>query len=422
MNKRRTVSFKSIFASFLNMGMAMILFMGTPNLVWSFTSLQKLAATGGAETSGSSVYSETQFNAIIHNAVSLSLGNTKLILSASFISADSPDAELYYRVQGDTNTVYTTSAFSNYKVVNNGNSVAGSIKGAPVNSKMFTGRAQLPKEVMVAPGIEYYIVFKGKNKTHTFRSAEDPQTIKIQGEVCASQNMSASGAPGFFSLPLAAMPAGLASLKMTNGSLASGTNVELCLKQSGALPANMRPASNMVLDQTPAAFIELIPDRTQFKKPVELTLGYNDFDQDGIVDDTNISVKALKLFWWDNFEWRMIGGKVNQDEQTVTANLAHFSLYALFAANNNGSIHPKERIITPATQDGINDFANFDGLDGQTFTVKIFDITGRQIKSFSDRTIWDGTNDFGQVVETGAYIYQVDIQGKIYSGVIAVAK
>jgi gliding motility-associated-like protein len=80
---------------------------------------------------------------------------------------------------------------------------------------------------------------------------------------------------------------------------------------------------------------------------------------------------------------------------------------------------PAKKIITP-NGDGINDEADFSGLAEE---VKIFDITGRKIRSVSAGTgQWDGKDDDGSVVESGVYIYQFKVDGTLVSGVIAVAK
>jgi len=50
---------------------------------------------------------------------------------------------------------------------------------------------------------------------------------------------------------------------------------------------------------------------------------------------------------------------------------------------------PKEKIITPATVDGYNDFASFGGL-GPDDTVNLFDIRGRRVRELKTDFTWDG--------------------------------
>ena len=79
---------------------------------------------------------------------------------------------------------------------------------------------------------------------------------------------------------------------------------------------------------------------------------------DGFVDDIfpPLDATTLKLFYWDGYSWRYVGGVVNTENHTVTAEISHFSMYALFAARGFESkdFRPYERIITP-NGDGIND-------------------------------------------------------------------
>ena len=72
--------------------------------------------------------------------------------------------------------------------------------------------------------------------------------------------------------------------------------------------------------------------------------------------------------------------------------------------------------------------AIFDGLDGLTnyFRVEIFDITGRRVRTVEQVGRWDGKDDFGQVVESGVYLYQVHIRDsfndRTVHGLVTIAK
>jgi flagellar hook assembly protein FlgD len=56
--------------------------------------------------------------------------------------------------------------------------------------------------------------------------------------------------------------------------------------------------------------------------------------------------------------------------------------------------------------------------------VEIFDVNGRRVRSLTGvgTVPWDGTDDSGDIVESGVYIYQYTDSGKRISGVVAVAK
>ena len=63
----------------------------------------------------------------------------------------------------------------------------------------------------------------------------------------------------------------------------------------------------------------------------------------------------------------------------------------------------------------------FDGITPGTRVV-ILDLSGRVVRDFSDRTLWDGRDNAGRVVESGLYLYQVHAENGIVSGTVTVAK
>jgi gliding motility-associated-like protein len=230
------------------------------------------------------------------------------------------------------------------------------------------------------------------------------------------------------------MPAGGGRITMSDGDARFGSTY-LDMKsgcESGGVNMTSRKVNPMSLpgiSGTPGLIIyEFHPERPcNFTKRAEIALKYDDENGDGIVDGTNIQVKDLKLYWWDNFEWRYIGGASEKNSRLVKAGLTHLSVFGLFAGVLDPDFRPREKIITP-NGDGMNDIAVFDGLDGQPyyFTVKIMDIQGRQIRTLEQFGRWDGRDDQGNTVEGGVYLYQISLNegfgGRTVSGLITVAK
>jgi hypothetical protein len=159
-------------------------------------------------------------------------------------------------------------------------------------------------------------------------------------------------------------------------------------------------------------------DKLMFKKRVTIILAYE--DREGVLEE------RLRIFWRDLLDWRLTGGKVDKEKNLVTAtNVMHLSRFALFPIRFGLSLdacRPVRKIITPALRDGMNDEVEFENLDGKEFTIRIYDITGKRIRTLRNNPIWDGTDDDGDIVESGVYIYQLKVEGKVVSGVIAVAK
>lgn len=217
-------------------------------------------------------------------------------------------------------------------------------------------------------------------------------------------------------------------LDIPQGALSEQVNITII--QRNPNDPDIPDGNGACASKRPVAVYEFKPSRLNFKKQVEMCLLYFDLDNDGKIDETEIEEKKLGIFWWDGFDWRYVGGRVDPDKNTVTSKIIHFSsLYAVFPVRplSASDYRPKEKIITPSLRDGINDFATFDGLCDD-YEIKIFDITGRLVKKFTPSVgnIWDGTDESGNVVESGVYIYQINtkINGekKIVSGTITVAK
>ena len=166
---------------------------------------------------------------------------------------------------------------------------------------------------------------------------------------------------------------------------------------------------------------------TVFGAPVKIVLAYADLNNDGIVDDTGIEASRLRVFYYDINKWRLVGGSVDLNNHTVSVDTNHFSVYALFAINSQAAnivanIESKEKFLTPAKADGINDVATF-GTD--TREVEIYDLKGKRIFSAASSSVivWNGKDESGKIVESGAYIAKMkDAQGKRYYQTIIVAK
>jgi hypothetical protein len=196
----------------------------------------------------------------------------------------------------------------------------------------------------------------------------------------------------------------------------------------------VKPSDDDELNARPVSAFNFGPDGTVFAKPVTLALHYYDLDNDGNVEypdgtPTEYNERDLRVFWWDGFEWRLLGGRLDAENNTLTIQTSHFSIYGIFArtAMTAADYRPKEKIITPATAGG-DMSARFDGLDGSDFKITIFDVTGTAVRIITSPQLpeWDGKDEAGRIVESGVYIYQFEAEvggsKKLISGTIIVAK
>lgn len=275
-------------------------------------------------------------------------------------------------------------------------------------------QVSVPKGQLQAGILQYYyLVNDGSLNTYGGNPAA-PNTMQIVNEFDEIPLQVDPGQPrSDFVQPECSEATGVPELAFSPGSILASMQISAKKLAAGSVP----PLNG----QAPTTAYEFGPSGTQFKAPVSLSLSYPDTNNDGIVDGTTIDAKTLKVFWWDGIAWRNLGGTVDTDQRTVTASISHFSTYALFAAGapSAAEIRPKENIVTP-NGDGKNDVAQF-GISGQ-FDIKILDIQGRTVRHLHDINSWDGRDDSGDIVESGAYIYQVKAAGVNVSGTIGVAR
>ncbi|MFA5859382.1 MAG: fibronectin type III domain-containing protein [Elusimicrobiota bacterium] len=206
--------------------------------------------------------------------------------------------------------------------------------------------------------------------------------------------------------------------------------VTLTLTQLRAVNAPAVISNNWLeKNSIPAAVYDLGPDGQIFNKSISITLLY---PEPGNTTDEN----DYRIFWHDGTDWRYVGGSVNTANNTVTAWVNHFSKYAVFKAVNIATLNaqsykPKEKILT-LNNDGVNDAAFFSGLQtasqqalsrGESqVSVNIYNLKNKLVRTLTDTELWDGTDNDGNKVENGVYIYQYELNGERVTGSIVVAK
>lgn len=157
-----------------------------------------------------------------------------------------------------------------------------------------------------------------------------------------------------------------------------------------------------------------------FNRPVAITLSYpdnEDADGDGVsegdgqVDDIGVEEDSLKIIWLDGQNWRMIGGRVDKTNNTVTAMTYHFSTYALVSVSGLApGAKAQERFLSPALADNINDVATF-GMEAQE--VMIVDVNGKQVFHATQDDMrnsaitWTCRDESGRLLPSGTYIARI---------------
>ncbi|MFA5858226.1 MAG: N-acetylmuramoyl-L-alanine amidase [Elusimicrobiota bacterium] len=210
-------------------------------------------------------------------------------------------------------------------------------------------------------------------------------------------------------------------------------NVLFTIKQenvgsSREVPPAVNNAFMVTTNAVPIVASEFGPTGQVFAQPVEVSLAYYSVA-------STVSEDNLRMFWYDGFQWRYIGGIVDKEKKIVTAKVNHFSMFAVFEVGSTkitaAEFKPREKIITPDA-DGKNDYAVFSGLnDAAKYAVvngdsggiaAIYNVKGKKVKEITDTDMWDGTDDTGSPVENGVYIYQFSYNESKVFGTIVVAR
>jgi hypothetical protein len=309
--------------------------------------------------------------------------------------------KIYYRFDTDPDTVFTTATFN----------ASGKYS--------YDFKLEMPLSNAETKSLSYYIKAMNSRGDIVYW----PGAGKVQKATVDPATVSEVAQSGGRVILFDGNPSdGETCLSIPEGALSSNTSIRI---------TELNPADNSVPQSgygisglSLVAVYSFDPEGLMFNKPVKMSLLYQDLDHDGIVDGTSYRAADLKIVWWDGFSWRLIGGTVDPVLNVVTVDIMHFSLYALapMASLTDNDFRPQEKIITPAAVDGKNDFATFGGLSAGD-TVNIFDVKGRKVRQLSDGAfIWNGKDDNDTLVESGLYIYQIKIGGKVISGTIVVAK
>lgn len=113
----------------------------------------------------------------------------------------------------------------------------------------------------------------------------------------------------------------------------------------------------------------------------------------------------------------------------ITLPLYHFTT-VLLAEDFKYIAKPK--IITPASSPGRNDVFLIDYSETEREvnpSGKIFTLTGVFVSDMYDsgypsyKIIWNGKyRNTGEIVPSGIYIYQIEVEGQVFNGTVVVAK
>ena len=164
-----------------------------------------------------------------------------------------------------------------------------------------------------------------------------------------------------------------------------------------------------------------------FSKPVTLTIHWT--VANGKVANTEVSeyeaIDKLAIYYYDGVRWQKVGGLVDPVEQTVSVNTSKAGVYAIkssAAISYGGKILVYPNPFTP-NNDGVNDSVGF-YFDAGTVqpVIKVYNGSGRVVRTLDGVVSWDGKDDSGSVVEAGLYLYHFRLGDLNKTGTVVVAK
>ncbi|MDR1695631.1 MAG: hypothetical protein LBR69_03245 [Endomicrobium sp.] len=143
----------------------------------------------------------------------------------------------------------------------------------------------------------------------------------------------------------------------------------------------------------------------------KVTLYYGGVESDNLAKAA--SNDAYVAFWWDGSSWiELSTSKNNAAARTVEATVGNLGYFAVFAnpVRADSEHRPLDRAFRPGE---LVEFRNLAAGD----TITIYNLRGQQITRIDSGSQfkWDGKRD-GSYVETGSYIYQIKVKGKVISG------
>jgi hypothetical protein len=142
--------------------------------------------------------------------------------------------------------------------------------------------------------------------------------------------------------------------------------------------------------------------------------------------------QSLSVFWFNGAKWVQMYGKVDELAQVMNVDTKYLGQYQLrsvervteFTFNPAGL---SNKMISP-NGDGKNDAVvfTFDNPRGSEVTGRVLNMKGTVVATMTQGPIgsslmWDGSSG-GRAVPGGIYIYQIQAEGKTFSGTVLIIK
>lgn len=115
---------------------------------------------------------------------------------------------------------------------------------------------------------------------------------------------------------------------------------------------------------------------------------------------------------------------IDYENKVIHVSSSKTGYFAAFLGEEitKNSYKPKRRVVVKARAESRGDVFQFNYLT-EGDSVKIYNVNGKKVRELTGGNFaWDGKDYSGRYVESGTYIYQIKVDGKIISGTIAFVK
>lgn len=275
------------------------------------------------------------------------------------------------------------------------------------------------------PGIDYYIQAKSNSGVTVVPNGAPASffTVNILGTVVQPVDSSKDAT---VILPSEQGALGTTSLFIPAFALPGSKSIGIESKTLGDIIADgQQPAAptSEITNTEPAAIYDLYTldaagnkISVSFSKKATLTLRYFQ----STIDSVGLDAARLRVYRWSGTNWIRLGGTVDTQKQVVMVQTDHLSRYALFETSTDflsQTSSKLKQVVRSTFFPHLGEVLEFvvDSPPAGT-SLNIYTAKGSPVRSLTDTLIWDGKNDSGDTVESGLYIYQLQLEGKKISG------
>jgi hypothetical protein len=141
---------------------------------------------------------------------------------------------------------------------------------------------------------------------------------------------------------------------------------------------------------------------------------------------------APTLFWYNSLKWVRVNGDVDPYEQSISLRTKTLGQFSIQYTERSGSfritsVEPK--IFSPDEANTVISRTRIyiENPNYSEVTSAIFDLRGNAVRRNLPRELetvlyWDGRDTAGTIVPSGVYLYQIEVDGKVLSGTVVVAR